>query len=71
MEKAKSNNPNFIFERYEQLKKRYFRRQREETDEYIDPLPREQIIKMFTGMGCEIPVTPDQPFTPLRRHADE
>lgn len=65
MEKVKVDNPRMLFDRYEQLKRKYFEKQRPDTEDYINPLPRSVIIKQFEKMGCEIPLSPDQPFTPL------
>lgn len=68
-------DPNALFNRYETLKRQYFSpRSRRIVDDEGQEVPncisKEMLIKQFEEMGCEVPMTPDQPFTPaqVQRH---
>jgi len=61
-----------LLERYERLKRQYFGyRLRSDSETYIAPRTRANIVEMFEKMGCEIPTSVDQPFTPIPRHDHE
>lgn len=71
MEKTKVDNPQMLYDRYEGLKKLYFsplsrRKVDDEGQEIPCAVDRGMLMKQFENMGCEVPLRPDQPFTPIQ-----
>jgi hypothetical protein len=71
-----------LLTRYNNLKKQWFSLQRRNDPrrlarlgKYNEPeipaVTREMLVKQFDTIGCEIPMTPEQPFTPKPRTGGE
>lgn len=58
-------------QRYEQLKKMYFKSQSSSYDDDGEEVPavmdRQMIVQMFNNMGVELPLTPNDPIKLIRR----
>lgn len=69
-EPQKVSDPNILFTRYELLKKQYFSsaanpQYDEEGEELPNAISRSYIIAQFEQMGCQLPLSPTQEFTPM------
>lgn len=74
--RMKVDDPNLIIKRYESLKRAYFsnRSSRMVDDEGIEiptATPKEALIRQFENIGAEVPLTPNQPFTPIQFQRQE
>lgn len=63
-----------LMKRYEDLKKLYFSSQASDRNDVDGPVPnamsRAYLVTQFNNIGAELPIRPDQPFTPIRRYSN-